>query len=211
MPALQIAGDDRVVGATLLRRDSSPALAAGHSLPIRPMRRWIHRFLRLSLALATLACGRDGEHVAVPPADAPSLAAPAASAAHARVRGEAFEILYGGDHVRGMRVDAGQGPGGASGWIELQFAAGGSGVRSVRFRVTCVEVMDGRAWVGVRLPGADAGPEGGGDVWYLEDGGAGAPGRVGVWVGLAPEACTTRPAISWALPPTRGDLRVSAR
>jgi hypothetical protein len=61
----------------------------------------------------------------------------------------------------------------------------------------------------VRLPGDAAAQEGGGDVWYVEDGGAGGVDRVGAWMGLAPETCRTRPPISWALPLTRGDLRVA--
>lgn len=171
------------------------------------------------VALAILpACTPEAAHLAASATDLPAAAAPAvAEAVRFQVRGEAGEILYGGDDLRRLSFSArGDAGGAAGGRIELAFRPGaGTGgargaARLVRFEVTCLEVVGSRAWIGGRLAGPEAPSDAAGDVWYVEDGGTGGVDRAGVWIGLAPDACRTRPAITWALPVTSGDLVVAA-
>lgn len=81
-------------------------------------------------------------------------------------------------------------------------------VDAIRYEVTCLALEGNRAWVGGRIVGPRDDPyRGGEDVWYVEDGTAGAPDRVAVWIGRAARRCTERsPATGW--PSERGTLVV---
>lgn len=175
------------------------------------MRRWtLVTFASLTACTpdaATFATGMNG----------PGSSASAVTTARAVVRGDAGDVFYGGTRLRRVSFGAAGGRGAPAGgtlelapWRAAREGDARGGIHDARFQVTCLEVAGTRAWMGVRVVGGVTGEEPGGDVWYVEDGGTGGVDRVGVWVGLAPEACRARPAMPWALPLEHGQLEVTA-
>lgn len=178
----------------------------------------MHRHLLPLLTVVLTACGGGTDPRGSAP-DTTVPAEPAPAIATTRISGHVESMFYGGSVLRDVRFSAGVLPDGTpSGSLQvvLQGAGGFSGhadqsEQPLRFDVTCVEIDGARAWIGGRSRGPGPGPSGFGDVWYVEDGGATAPDRVGVWAGFAPEDCGSRPDITWAAPVERGALVIRAR
>ena len=141
----------------------------------------------------------------------------AAGGAVVSITGHAENMVYGGAVLRDVRFSVQLRPDGTpEGNVEILLPGSdrftghpNQGGVPVRFVVTCVETDGHRAWIGGRraTPGMDGAAELG-DVWYIEDGDGTGPDLVGVWNANAPEACATRPDVSWAAPVERGDVVV---
>jgi hypothetical protein len=162
-------------------------------------------------------CAGDLPTSAAPAGMAPTSASAAANASPMpSVTGHAENTFAGGELLRNVSFSARilpdgtpsgrfhvtlQGPGRFTGYPD-------EGTQPITFEVTCLDVEGNRAWIGGRIVAPKTDPYlGGGDVWYVEDGGTTGPDRVGVAIGYTPEACHNRPAI-FASPSERGELTV---
>lgn len=155
-----------------------------------------------------------------PDTTAPSALAPAAPALSrigmSSVTGHAENTFDNGQLLRNTSFSARLLPDGtASGEFEVVLTGPGrftgypdEGTQPIHFEVTCLDIEGNRAWIGGRIKAPKTDPYlGGGDVWYVEDGGDTGPDKVGVAIGYRPEACHNRPAI-FASPSERGELTV---
>lgn len=163
----------------------------------------MQRIFPLFLGLALAGCSGDLEEATGPRAASPAQLS-AAGGVEESVTGHAENTFLGGELLRNASFSARRLPNGQpSGRFHITlhgadpFAGiSDDGTRPVTFDVVCLEVDGNRAWIGGRIVAPKTDPYvGGGDVWYVEDGGPGGPDRVGVRIGYRPELCHTRPAV----------------